>query len=208
MCPLNSEAVSVCEIPSQLVICSVMMINCLVRILPKCRNLPLCPFSVKSKFHFLIPDMKMDGLCTDEDYVDWVNINHPGFLPTISDVQIPVHTEPLVSDTLAASRMILSGSPLTDVVDSDTSTLNEPNVSDAIVIPTDTLPKNPTTLMTDITNVSQRQSTTTLTSTMTLTPTATANQPPKAHPLFLNFLNYHLLPDVPRKGRIQVQQGC
>ena len=62
--------------------------------------------------------------------------------------------------------------PLTDVVDSGSSTLTEPNVSDAIVIPTYTLPKNPTTLLTDITNVSEHQSTT------TLTPTATANQPP------------------------------
>ena len=158
-------------------------------------------------------------LCTDEDYVDWVNINHPGFLPTISDVQIPVHTEPSVSDTLVASKMTLSGSPLTDVVDSGSSTLTEPNVSDAIVIPTDTLPKNPTALLTDatdvtsdttnttsvmltdITNVSEHQSTTTLTSTMTVTPTATANQPPKSSSPISEFLELSLTPRCSKKGK-------
>ena len=95
-------------------------------------------FSEEQISHFYTRYENGYDFCTD---VDWVNINHPGFLPTISDVQIPVHTEPSVSDTLAASRMILSGSPLTDVVDSGSSTLTEPNVSDAIVIPTDTLPK-------------------------------------------------------------------
>ena len=134
-------------------------------------------------------------LCTDEDYVDWVNINHPGFLPTTSDVQIPVHTEPSVSDTLAASRMILSDSPLTDVVDSGSSTLTEPNVSDAIVIPTDTLPKNPTTLLTDISNVSEHQSTT------TLTPTATANQPPKSSSPTSEYLELPLTPRCSKKGK-------
>ena len=135
-------------------------------------------------------------MCTDEDYVDWVNINHPGFLPTTSDVQIPVHTEPSVSDTLAASRMtILSDSPLTDVVDSGSSTLTEPNVSDVIVIPTDTLPKNPTTLLTDITNVSEHQSTT------TLTPTATANQPPKSSSPISEYLELPLTHRCSKKGK-------
>ena len=93
-------------------------------------------------------------------------------------------------------------------------------MSDAIVIPTDTLPRNPTTLLTDatdvtsdttnttsvmltdITNVSERQSTTTLTSTMTLTPTATANQPPKSSSPISEFLELPLTPRCSKKGKM------
>ena len=64
-----------------------------------------------------------------------------------------------------------------------------------------TLPKNPTTLLTDISNVSERQSTTTLTSTMTLTPTATANQPPKSSSPISEFLELPLPPRCSKKGK-------
>ena len=157
VCPFNSEAVSVYEIPfGDLFSDDDKLPSENTSQVQEPSSLPVFSDEQISLF-----DTRYENgydLCTDEDYVDWVNINHPGFLPTTSDVQIPVDTEPSVSDTLAASRMILSDSPLTDVVDSGSSTLTEPNVSDAIVIPTDTLPKNPTTLLTDISNVSEHQS--------------------------------------------------
>ena len=126
VCPFKSEAVSVYEIPSgDLFSDDDKLPSENTSQVQEPSSLPVISDEQISLF-----DTRYENgydLCTDEDYVDWVNINHPGFLPTTSDVQIPVHTEPSVSDTLAASRMILSDSPLHRLQLSETKISGKPH---------------------------------------------------------------------------------